>query len=175
MQEGNVPGYQDRKPLFPGGTCYPLSGEGDSIKKDERLDQLSVIFGVIGTPPPEDISAVGKANEYIESLGKIEGKPLEKLYPAADPAALDLLGEMLQFSPKRRCTAAEALEHEFLKGVRRKELEIEADGPLEGPDFLETETIDLKFLKQSVFEEVRWFRDKGASERKRKADSPPES
>ena len=32
MQEGSVPGYQDRKPLFPGGTCYPLSGDLDKIK-----------------------------------------------------------------------------------------------------------------------------------------------
>ena len=59
MQEGSVPGYQDRAPLFPGGSCYPLSGEGGSIKSDERLDQLNVIFGVIGTPSPEDIKSIG--------------------------------------------------------------------------------------------------------------------
>jgi mitogen-activated protein kinase 1/3 len=163
MQEGNVAGYQDRKPLFPGGTCYPLSGEGDSIKSDERLDQLSVIFGVIGTPSPEDVAAIGKANEYIESLGKIEGKPLVKLFPAADPAALDLLHKMLQFNPKRRCTSEEALEHDFFKGVRRKDMECSAPGPLEGPDFLETTSIDLKILKQRVYEEVIWYRDHDSS------------
>ena len=59
MQEGSVPSYQDRQPLFPGGSCYPLSGEGGSVKTDERLDQLNVIFGVIGTPDPEDVESIG--------------------------------------------------------------------------------------------------------------------
>jgi serine/threonine protein kinase len=161
MQEGNVPGYQDRKPLFPGGTCYPLSGEGDTIKADESLDQLSVIFSVIGTPSPEDIEASGKAHEYIAALPKMKGKPLETLFPAADPAALDLLKKMLYFNPMRRVTAEEALEHEFFKGVRRKDLERTADGPLEGPDFLESDNIDLQLLKQRTYDEALWYRDHG--------------
>lgn len=160
MQDGNVPGYEDRKPLFPGGTCYPLSGEGDSINNDERLDQLSVIFGVIGTPSEEDVASIGKANEYITSLKKIKNPtPLEKIYPSADPAAIDLLKKMLQFNPKRRCTAGEALEHEFFKGVRRRELEQAAPAPLEGPDFLESNKVDLKVLKQRTYDEVLWYRD----------------
>lgn len=161
MQEGNVPGYQDRKPLFPGGTCYPLSGEGDNIKADERLDQLNVIFSVIGTPSAEDIEAIGKANEYIAALPKTKGSSLEKMYPAADPAAIDLLKKMLYFNPKRRVNAAEALEHDFFKGVRRRELERTANGPLEGPDFLEADSIDLQLLKQRTYEEVLWYRDHG--------------
>jgi mitogen-activated protein kinase 1/3 len=160
MQEGNVPSYQDRKPLFPGGACYPLSGEGDKIKADDRLDQLSVIFSVIGTPSPEDIKAIGKANKYIESLPKTKGTPLETLFPAADALALDLLKKMLYFNPKRRVTAEEALEHDFFKGVRRKELERTAEGPLEGPSFLEADQIDLALLKQRAFEEVMWYRDR---------------
>jgi mitogen-activated protein kinase 1/3 len=59
MQEGSLPGYQDRAPLFPGGSCYPLSGEGGSVKTDELLDQLNVILGVIGTPAPEDVMSIG--------------------------------------------------------------------------------------------------------------------
>lgn len=158
MQEGNVAGYQDRQPLFPGGTCYPLSGDGDRMKKDERLDQLSVIFNVIGTPSKEDMEAVGRANEYVSSLGDIKGKRFEDLYPAADAAAIDLLKQMLHFNPKRRCTADEALEHSFFKGVRRKEMEICGDGALECPDFLETQHVNLKLLKKKTFEEVRLFR-----------------
>jgi mitogen-activated protein kinase 1/3 len=65
MQEGSVPGYQDRAPLFPGGSCYPLSGEGGSIKTDERLDQLNVILGVIGTPAPEDVMSIGTVRKEI--------------------------------------------------------------------------------------------------------------
>jgi len=165
-----VPGYQDRKPLFPGGTCYPLSGEGDKMKADDRLDQLSVIFSVIGTPSQEDIKAIGKANEYIESLPKMEGKPLETLYPAADPVAIDLLKKMLYFNPRRRVTAEEALDHDFFKDVRRKELDLTSNDPLEAPSFLEADRIDLAVLKQRTYEEVMWYRDHGG---KKQAPSAP--
>ncbi len=159
MQEGNVPGYQDRKPLFPGGSCYPLSGEGEALKKDEKLDQLSVILSVIGTPSVEDMLTIGSASEYVSSLGKMPPKPLKKIFPAAAPLALDLLSKMLQFNPERRLTAEEALEHDFFKDIRQRHLEASAEAPLKGPDFLETDKIDLTLLKQIIFDEVRWYRD----------------
>jgi mitogen-activated protein kinase 1/3 len=158
MQEGNVSGYEDRKALFPGGTCFPLSGEG-KLSNNDKLDQLSVIFDVIGTPSNEDIAAVGKANDYIKSLRKSSGKPFEKVFPAADPSVLDLLKQMLHFNPKRRLTAAQALEHEFFQGVRQESLEQVAHGPLEAPEFLETNHVDLKELKRKIYEEVLWYRD----------------
>lgn len=174
MQEGNVEGYQDRKPLFPGGTCFPLSGEG-KLTNDDKLDQLSVIFAVIGTPSTEDISTVGKANEYIKSLGKSPGKQLEKVFPAADPAALDLLKKMLQFNPKRRLTAEEALEHEFFHGIRQENLERKAPGPLEAPEFLETNHVDLAELKRKIYEEVLWYRDNDADMNKKMPGRPSET
>lgn len=144
----------------------------------ERLDQLSVIFGVIGPPSPEDIASMGKANEYLlQTLSKrtitqqnriqqpllVQQQPvtpLEQLYPAADPLAMDLLKKMLQFNPQRRCTAAEALEHPFFQNVRKPELEVAAEQALVGPDFLETnQSIDLATLKRRTYEEVLWWRD----------------
>lgn len=157
MQEGSVPGYQDRTPLFPGGTCYPLSGETGVA--DERLDQLSVIFGVIGTPSKEDISAIGKAHEYLQTLGTKPSKKLSELYPAADASALDLLSKMLRFNPHKRCTADEALEHDFFSDVRRKEMERTARQPLLSPSFLSAIEIDLHTVKQKTFDEVLWYRN----------------
>ena len=124
MQEGSVPGYEDRVPIFPGGSCFPLSGEGDSATSNERLDQLSVILGVIGTPSPEDVASIGNANEYIKTLKKSPSKNIESLYPAATADAIDLLKIMLQFNPKKRCTAEEALEHNFFKDMRQEHLEV---------------------------------------------------
>jgi len=124
MQEGSVPTYQDRVPLFPGGSCYPLSGDTGSTSSDERLDQLSVIFSVIGMPSEEDLLSISKANEYIRSLENKPGRNLESLYPAADPSAIQLLKKMLMFNPAKRCTAEEALDHDFLKPVRRKDMEV---------------------------------------------------
>ena len=152
MQEGSVQNYQNRVPLFPGGSCYPLSRDQVSTNTNERSDQLNVIFSVIGLPSEEDLKSVGKvraismvhwrllsaenihivcmqygmdqANEYVGSIEKRPGRSLECLYPAANPAAIDLLKKMLMFNPSKRCTAEEALEHEFLKPVRRKAMEV---------------------------------------------------
>lgn len=68
MQEGSVPTYQDRAPLFPGGSCYPLSGDHVSTDTDERLDQLNVIFSVIGMPSEEDLKSVGKVRDSWHSV-----------------------------------------------------------------------------------------------------------
>lgn len=156
MQEGSVPGYQDRTPLFPGGACYPLSGDTDNA---ERMDQLSVIFGVIGTPSKQDIESIGRANEYIKSLGTTEPKKFESLFPAADHMALDLLQKMLKFNPKKRVTAAEALDHEFFSGIRRSDMETVVERPLVSPAFLHEDDIDIDVLKRKTYEEVLWFRD----------------
>ena len=161
MQEGNVPGYGDRKPLFPGGTCYPLSGEEDNGKSNDRLDQLAVIFGIIGTPPLAEIEKCGKATAYIKSLGKIEPKKLSDIFPAGDPQALDLMGKMLTFNPKARCTADEALRHPFFEGIRRPEMEVVASESLQIPDFLESDSIDPSMIKKRVYEEALCYRDHG--------------
>ena len=154
MQEGSVPTYQDRAPLFPGGSCFPLSGDQVSSDNEEKLDQLSVIFSVIGMPTEEDLKSVGNANEYINSLEKKPGRSLESLYPAADPAAISLLKHMLMFNPAKRCTCEQALDHEFLKSIRRKEMEIRAPQPLESPEFLEKSKVDVTMLKQETYKEV---------------------
>ncbi len=162
MQEGSVPSYEDRVPLFPGGSCFPLSGDTDS-KTSERLDQLSVIFGVIGSPSKEDVESIGNANQYIETLKKSPSKSVESMYPAADAQAIDLLKRMLQFNPSKRCTAEEALGHEFLQSVREVELEKSAHGPLVGPDFLNSDKISAEEIKKKIFEEVSWFNEQDAN------------
>lgn len=159
MQEGSVPTYQDRVPLFPGGSCYPLSGDTGSTSSDERLDQLSVIFSVIGMPSEEDLLSINKANDYIRSLEKKPGRNLESLYPAADPAAIQLLKKMLMFNPAKRCTAEEALDHDFLKPVRRKDMEKCASQPLESPSFLEKSKVDLSIVKEEAYKEVLWYKN----------------
>jgi len=158
MQEGN---YQDRSPLFPGGSCYPLSGKEE---KEDRLDQLSVILGVIGTPKDVHTKA---SSDYLKQLKFSKRKPLESLYPKADPNAIDLLKKMLQFHPEQRCTAHEALEHNFLKAVRRKDLEKEGSA-LEAPDFLNSPSVDISVVKKRTYEEVLWYRQQNKAIEMRK-------
>ncbi|CAN0340556.1 unnamed protein product, partial [Laminaria digitata] len=57
MQKESAPTSQERSALFPGKSCFPLSAEKPSSYSD-RLDQLNVIFDVIGTPSREDIAGL---------------------------------------------------------------------------------------------------------------------
>lgn len=76
MMKESAATYLDRKPLFPGRSCFPLSPDA-SAKQDKsgfpinKNDQLSVIFEVIGTPSAEDRSYVtdAKAIEYLATFG----------------------------------------------------------------------------------------------------------
>jgi len=169
MQEGSVPVYEDRKPLFPGGSCYPLSGGGGAgggpaaaVGADaERLDQLSVIFDVVGTPSAEDVDSVGHAKEFLKTISPNPTCRLDGMYPGADTEALGLLKSMLQFNPSRRCTVDEALEHNFLRTVRNRDYERNIDSPIT-MDFLETvEVIDLAEIKKKAYNEVLWYKGTG--------------
>ena len=40
----------DRNALFPGQSCFPLSPDNDDLNSPPSLDQLNVIFQVLGTP-----------------------------------------------------------------------------------------------------------------------------
>jgi mitogen-activated protein kinase 1/3 len=59
MIKENAPTFLDRKPLFPGKSCFPLSPASDITEKRKGFpsssnDQLSIIFDVIGTPTEQD-------------------------------------------------------------------------------------------------------------------------
>jgi len=104
------------------------------------------------------LKSVGKATEYIKSLAKRPRRSLESLYPAADQAAIDLLKKMLMFNPEKRLTALQALEHDFLVPVRRKDMERFAEEPLVSPNFLDKNRIDLSTLKEETYKEVLWYK-----------------
>jgi len=134
MMKESAPTYLDRKPLFPGKSCFPLSP--DKHAKEERKgfpfsrnDQLAVIFEVIGTPNEEDRSFVtdSKALEYLDAFPQKAKTDLNKLYPGAGDEAIDLLGRMLVFNPYFRVSVDEALNHPFFKKVRKPEKEIHSD------------------------------------------------
>lgn len=133
MMKESAPTYLDRKPLFPGKSCFPLSP--DKHVKEERKgfpfsknDQLAVIFEVIGTPSEEDKSYVTdqKALEYLEAFPNNKKKDLATLYPGAGAEALDFLGKILVFNPYFRITVDEALNHPFFTKVRKQEKEIKS-------------------------------------------------
>lgn len=105
--------------LFSGNTCHPLSPNPDANSQN-REDQLKEIFKIIGTPSEEEIKKIGnqEARKYVAAFPKITAVPFEKLFPTCDPSGLDLLAKLLRFDPKTRWSAAQALEHPYLKACR---------------------------------------------------------
>lgn len=102
MMKQSAPTYLDRKPLFPGKSCFPLSPDrhariqtnGFPVARD---DQLAVIFDVLGTPNDEDISFVtdAKAVGYLKSFTPNERTDMAAKYPGANAEGVDLLNRML--------------------------------------------------------------------------------
>lgn len=130
------------RPLFPG---------------KHYLDQLNLILAVVGSPTQEDLNCIinEKARSYLMSLPQKTKQAWSRLYPQADPKALDLLDKMLTFNPHNRITVEQALAHPYLEQYYDP-----ADEPLcEEPFTFEMELDDLpkEKLKELIFEETEEF------------------
>uniref|UniRef100_A0A4W6FMF1 Mitogen-activated protein kinase n=1 Tax=Lates calcarifer TaxID=8187 RepID=A0A4W6FMF1_LATCA len=90
------------RPIFPG---------------KHYLDQLNHILGILGSPSQEDLNCIIniKARNYLLSLPLRCKVPWNRLFPNADPKALDLLDKMLTFNPHKRIEVEEALAHPYLE------------------------------------------------------------
>ncbi|ETE62484.1 Mitogen-activated protein kinase 1, partial [Ophiophagus hannah] len=90
------------RPIFPG---------------KHYLDQLNHILGILGSPSQEDLNCIinAKARNYLLSLPYKNKVPWNRLFPNADPKALDLLDKMLTFNPHKRIEVEEALAHPYLE------------------------------------------------------------
>ena len=119
MQAESHTSPEDRQALFPGRSCFPLSADHPMAYADQ-LDQLNVIFDVIGTPSPDDLSQVDNdtARGYIGGLKRKAAVDLYARYASADVRAIDLLSKLLVFNPRKRYTANQCLAHPFFDAVR---------------------------------------------------------
>lgn len=161
MQVESCPRYQERVPLFPGRSCFPLSADRPTTYSD-KLDQLNVIFNVIGTPNEEDIGSLGEVKQYLRKLQKKEPRDLREMYPGAPAESLDLLKKMLAFNPESRISLRDALNHPFLASVRRPQAEMQEKSPFT----MEFENVPLnkETLKALIFEEIQQFAKKSGVE-----------
>lgn len=128
LLKDNCANPYERKPLFPGKSCFPLSPPKDQstvVKTNhgypvDSRDQLNVIFEVIGAPSEEDMAFITDthAKDYLRSFEKKNKKNLKERFSGSTEMSLDLLKRMIEFNPDKRITIKECLEHPFFKNVR---------------------------------------------------------
>eukprot|EP00210_Caulerpa_lentillifera_P006612 g6317.t1 len=90
---------------------HPFCGESE-------IDQLMKIFEVLGTPNEETLPGLEALRVQIKSCQQWSAKPMDRVVNLQDPLALDLIGKMLCYDPRKRITAADALLHPYFSALR---------------------------------------------------------
>ncbi|KAJ4770431.1 Mitogen-activated protein kinase [Rhynchospora pubera] len=126
-----------RKPIFPGSSC---------------LNQLELILNVLGKVSEPDMRFVDnlKARKFIESLPYTPPMPLQELYPAANPLAIDLLKQMLVFDPSQRIKVEEALAHPYIAHLHK----LTNDQPADEVSDEEIDEMGVKELREMMWQEI---------------------
>uniref|UniRef100_A0A3B4F968 Mitogen-activated protein kinase n=1 Tax=Pundamilia nyererei TaxID=303518 RepID=A0A3B4F968_9CICH len=130
------------RPIFPG---------------KHYLDQLNHILGILGSPSQEDLNCIIniKARNYLLSLPLRCKVPWNRLFPNADPKALDLLDKMLTFNPHKRIEVEEALAHPYLEQYYDPTDEPVAEAPFKFD--MELDDLPKETLKELIFQETARF------------------
>jgi mitogen-activated protein kinase 1/3 len=146
--------FKNRQPLFPGQTCFPFSAEKPDAYRDQ-LDQLNVIFHVLGTPTPEEIEKMetDKAKNYLRNLPTKKPIDLRAKFAGVDERAIDLLKKLLCFVPSERWTAEQALAHPFLTDMRNEADEKNFDLTV-GDWFFEDKQLNRDQIKTLIIDEI---------------------
>lgn len=149
----------ERKPFFPGQSCFPLSPDSNAkLQKSgfpvDSADQLIMITKQLGSPSAEDLAFITdeKALKYIKSLPAASREDFSKRFPKASEEAISFLEGTLQFNPQKRMSVEECLAHPLFTKVRNPALEkIETEKvsfDFENEDFKTVKALRDVFIKQ---------------------------
>ncbi|KAI8809100.1 hypothetical protein BJ742DRAFT_806292 [Cladochytrium replicatum] len=130
------------KPLFPG---------------KDHVHQFSIITELLGSPPDDMVQTIASENtlRFVQSLPRRERIPFPERFPTVEPAALDMLEKMLVFDPRKRITAAQALEHEYVQLYHDPTDEPVSDHLFDW-SFTETD-LGVEQWKERIYQEVVEF------------------
>jgi len=154
---------EDRGPLFPGSSCFPLSPHHQH-KTDYKFhtrgkhDQLNMIFNLLGTPTEEDMIALERddAKRYVKCFAARTADGLASKFPHVDNNSLDILSRMLKFNPKARITVDQGLGHDLFKEIRDTAKETTASCFVTC-DFEKEADLDETLLRQYFAKEIKNF------------------
>jgi len=128
---------------------------------EDYIDQLRVIFKLIGTPSDEDLTNVisSDAVNFIKRLKNRERREFAQVFTQASPEAIDLLEKIFVFDPARRITIDEALRHPFLAKYFDEEFVNNCVATKDALDTsFEQQPLTKENLQASMFEEILRFR-----------------
>lgn len=125
-----LPSPSERKPFFPGKSCFPLSPDAHAALQASgfrvsEADQLLIVMQKLGSPSDSDLEFITdpKARAYIKSLGKTPRLQMTEILPKVPAVACSFLEGCLQFSPCKRLSVDECLIHPLFKDIRTPMLE----------------------------------------------------
>jgi len=88
------------------------------------VDQLVEIIKILGTPSKKQVMKMNPNYKEMK-LPQVKGSSLSKYFKnRTTPEAIDLLEKMLQYSPKERITAAEAMCHPFFEDLVERTIDL---------------------------------------------------
>ncbi|KAG2385533.1 hypothetical protein C9374_003348 [Naegleria lovaniensis] len=120
------------------------------------VDQMRRIVTTLGTPNLEDIKGSDQGVEFMATLPKSEGKDFSKLFPSANPLAIDLLKRMLEFNYEKRITTEEAIRHQYFADLFEESDIVNCDTLF---DFAwEDKLVDSEDIKRECYDSIIKYR-----------------
>ena len=155
MQRENRPDPTKRGPIFPGDACYPLS-IGDQMDYASRVDQMQVIFDIVGSPDESEIVKLKdeKAIKYLRNLPQRKKRDLRRMFLGSGKHALDLFAKLVKFDVDKRISIKDAMEHEYFKEYKAM-VEVDGDNEIKIKSMEDLDhKLSMKCYRGLILEEV---------------------
>eukprot|EP01106_Pelomyxa_sp_JSP_P018365 TRINITY_DN837_c0_g1_i15.p1 TRINITY_DN837_c0_g1~~TRINITY_DN837_c0_g1_i15.p1 ORF type:complete len:327 (-),score=93.47 TRINITY_DN837_c0_g1_i15:145-1125(-) len=91
---------------------------------DSEIDELFRIFRLFGTPNERTWPGVTKLPDYKATFPIWQAQPLTSVFRQADRHSLDLLQQMLVYTPSQRVSAKAALQHQYFADLDKSHFQL---------------------------------------------------